>query len=228
MNITGKAMLAIVAMFLAALTLSCASTAPKESALLGAYAKNLGPGPEGGAKLRWMKPGVDFAKYDKLMVDSVLFYFAEDSESKAIDAEKMKELSDLFNQEFVQALRDKNVSIVAEPGPGVVRLRTAITDLKLNNQAVSAISTVTSLTPIGLGLNLVKRGATGTWAGSGMTKAEFMVLDAATGDVLAVAADERAAGFTERYTEMGSVKAAFQFWAERVVKFMEDVRGRKL
>ncbi len=226
MNITGKSVLAVVAVFLAAFTLSCASTAPKESAFLGAYAKNLQVGPEGGVKLRWVKPGADFAKYDKLMVDNVLFYFAEDSESKAIDAEKMKELSDIFNQEFVQTLKDK-VPIVAEPGPGVARIRVAVTDLKLNNQAVSAISTVTSLTPIGLGVNLIKRGATGTWAGSGMTKAEFMVLDTATNDVLVAAADEQAAGFTERYTEMGSVRAAFKFWAERVVRFMEDVRGGK-
>ncbi len=226
MKITGKAVLALVAVFLAAFTLSCASTAPKESALLGAYAQNLQPGPEGGAK-RWVKPGVNFAKYDKLMVDSVLFYFAADSESKAIDAEKLKELSDIFNQEFVQALKDKQVPIVAEPGPRVARLRVAITDLKLNNQAVSTLSTITSVTPIGLGLNLVKRGATGSWAGSGMTKAEFMVLDTATNEVLAVAADEQAAGFTERYTEMGSVKAAFRFWAERIGKFVEEAHAGK-
>ncbi len=226
MNITGKSVLAITVVFLAILMMSCASTAPKQSAFLGPYAQNLQQGPEGGAKFRWVKPGVDFAKYNKLMVDSVLFYFADDSECKAIDAEKMKELSDIFNQEFVQTLKD-NIPIVAEPGPGVARIRVAVTDLKLNNQAMSAISTVTSLTPIGLGVNLIKRGATGTWAGSGMTKAEFMVLDSATGDVLIAAADEQAAGLTERYTEMGSVKAAFKFWSERVVKFVSDVRSGK-
>ncbi len=227
MRISGKAVLAIAAVALATVTLSCA-TAPKESAFLGPYAKNLQPGPEGGAKLRWVKPATDFGKYNGLMVDNVLFYFAEDSESKAIDAEKLKELQDIFNQEFVQALRDnKIVNIVAQPGPRLARIRVAVTDLKLNNQAVSAISTVTSLTPIGLGVNLIRRGTTGTWAGSGMTKAEFMVLDAPTSDVLVVAADEQAAGFTERYTEMGSVKAAFKFWADRAVKFMEDVGGRK-
>ncbi len=227
MNLSGKAVLAIVAVFLAAFTLSCA-TAQKESAFLGPYAKNLQPGPEGGAKLRWVKPATDFGKYNGLMVDNVLFYFAEDSESKAIDAEKLKELQDIFNQEFVQALRDnKIVNIVAQPGPRIARIRVAVTDLKLNNQALSVLSTVTSLTPIGLGVNLVKRGATGTWAGSGLTKAEFMVLDSATSEVLAVAADEQAAGLTERYTEMGSVKAAFRFWGERLAKNIEQLRSGK-
>ncbi|MFZ3047051.1 MAG: DUF3313 family protein [Desulfatirhabdiaceae bacterium] len=37
----------------------------------------LKPGPEGGAKFRWLKPGVDFAKYSKLMVDSVIFFLCQ-------------------------------------------------------------------------------------------------------------------------------------------------------
>ncbi len=83
------------------------------------------------------------------------------------------------------------------------------------------------LSPAGMRLNLIKRGTTGTWAGSGMTKAEFLLLDSTTGEVLMAAADEHPAGFTERYTELGSVKAAFKFWAERGVKFVEDVRSGK-
>jgi hypothetical protein len=188
------------------------------------YAKNLQPGPEGGAKQRWLKPGVDFAKYDKLMVDSVLFYFDQQSEDKGIDAAKMKEMTDIFNEEFVKTLQGK-YPIVTEPGPGVARVRVAITDLKLNNPTASTVSTITSLTPMGLGVNLVTRGAKGSWVGSGMTAAEVMVLDAATNDVIAVGADERAAGFTERYTEMGSVNAAFKFWAERIVHFLDEARG---
>ncbi len=41
------------------------------------------------------------------------------------------------------------------------------------------------------------------------------------------ASDEHAAGFTERCTQMGSVKAAFKFWAERGLKFLEDVCSGK-
>jgi hypothetical protein len=226
MKAVGKASVAVGLALVLAMALSSCASKPQGSGFLQEYAANLQPGPEGGAKERWLKPGVDFKTYDKLMVDSVVFYFAEDSESKAIDPEKLKEMSDIFNQEFVQVLKEK-VPIVAEPGPGVARIRVAITNLKLNNQAVSAVSTITSLTPIGLGLNLVKRGATGTWAGSGMTAADMMILDTATNEVIAVARDEQAAGFTERYTEMGSVKAAFKVWAERIVKFMDELRAPK-
>jgi hypothetical protein len=227
MKTRGKAGVALgLGLFLVAFTTSCASTSPRGSTFLGPYAKNMQPGPEGGAKMRWLKPGVDFSKYNKLMVDSVLFYFAEDSEEKAIDGEKMKELTDLFNQEFVQTLNQK-YPVVAEPGPGVARIRVAITNLKLVSSAVGTLSTITSVTPVGLGINLVKRGTTGTWMGSGMTGAEMMVLDTVTNDVIAVAADERAAGFTERYSELGVVKDAFKFWAERITKFLDEAHRVK-
>ncbi len=44
--------------------------------------------------MRWLKPGVDFGKYNKIMLDSVIFYFGDDSEDKRIDAQDMKELAD--------------------------------------------------------------------------------------------------------------------------------------
>ena len=212
-------------LLLAVFASSCA-TEQRATGFLGEYAENLQSGPEGGAKARWLKPEVDFSKYDKLMVDSVVFYFADDSPSKAIDPVKLKELSDIFDLEFVQTLKEK-YPIVADPGPGVARMRVAITDLKLNNPAVSTLSTVTSVTPVGLGINLIRRGATGTWAGSGMTAAELMVIDTETNEVIAVAADEQAAGFTERYSEMGGVKAALKFWAERITQFVDQSRGGK-
>jgi len=221
-------MAVVLGFFLVAFTLSCASkkSETKGPGFLGEYAKDLQPGPKGGAKERWLKPGVDFSKYDKLMVDSVVFYFAEDSEDKTIDGEKMKELTDIFNQEFVHTLKEK-YPIVADPGPGVARVRVAITNLKQSKPVVGVITTITSVTPIGLGINLIKRGATGTWAGSGMTNAEIMVLDTVTNEVIAVAADERSAGFTERYTALGSLKDAFKFWAERITKFLDEAHGVK-
>jgi hypothetical protein len=195
----------------------------KYSGFLGDYYKNLQPGPEGGAKERWLKPGVDFSKYNKLMVDSVVFYFADDSEDKGIDAEQMKELTDAFNQELMNALKDK-YPIVAEPGPDVARLRIAITGVKKSKPGVSAVS---SILPIGLGISLIKKGATGSWSGSGGTNAEFMALDSTTGDVIAVAVDERSAGFTERFTSLGAAKDAFKVWAEGIRRFMDNPRAPK-
>jgi hypothetical protein len=196
---------------------------PKYSGFLGEYSANLQPGPEGGAKMRWLKPGVDFSKYNKLMVDSVIFYFAEDSEDKGINAEEMKELMDTFNQEIVNALKGK-YPIVAEPGPDVARLRIAITGVKKSKPGVSAVF---SVVPAGIGISLIKKGVTGSYTGSGGTQAEFMALDSMSNDVIAAAADERAAGYTERFTSLGAAKDAFKYWAGRIATFMDSTRAAK-
>ena len=155
------------------------------------------------------------------MLDSVIFFFADDSESKGIDAQNMKELADACNLEVVNVLKG-TYPIVAEPGPDVIRLRFAITDLKQSRPVLSAVS---SVIPIGLGVSILKKGATGSWAGSGATSAEFMALDSMTNDVIAVAQDEKSAGFTERFSKWGSTEEAFKFWAERIKQFIDKAHG---
>jgi hypothetical protein len=213
-------------------TISCASTgapskgaaaAPQPEGFLNGYYKDLQPGPEGGAKMRWLKPGVDFAKYNKVMLDSVIFFFADQSEYKGIDPQAMKELADACNLQVVNALKG-TYPIVAEPGPDVVRIRFAITDLEQSRPVLSAVTTVV---PIGLGISLIKKGATGAWTGSGATGAEVMAIDSMSGDVIAVAQDEKSAGFTERFSKWGSAEDAFKFWGERLKLFLDQAHGVK-
>ena len=207
-------------MFLA----SCATTAPPKTGFLGEYYKNLTPAPEGGiAKLRWLKPGVDFAKYTKVMVDYVVFSLAEDSQYKAISGDEMKELGDAASLALVNAIKKKD-PVVAEPGPDVWRLRMAIVGLKQSNPVISGITTVI---PIGIGISVIKKGAAGAWAGAGATRAEAMVLDSMTNEVLAVGTLEYAAGFTERFTKWGSVEDAFKYWGQKGSEAWGTLRGGK-
>jgi hypothetical protein len=206
---------------------SCATTQvaseQQKDAFLGDYAKDLAPGPEGGAKMRWLRPGVDFAKYHKVMLDSVVFFFANDSEYKGMDPNELKELADGFNLQIINALKD-SYPIVSEPGPDVVRIRFAVTNLESSKPALSA---VTSVVPVGLGLSFVKKGASGAWAGSGATSADMMALDSTTGEVIAVAQDERSAGFTDRFSKWGSANEAFKFWGERIKTILDSFHGAK-
>ncbi len=207
-------------MFLA----SCATTAPRNTGFLGEYYKNLMPAPEGGiAKMRWMKPGVDFAKYKKVMVDYVVFSLAEDSQYKAISGDEMKELGDAASLALVNAIKKKD-QVVAEPGPDVWRLRIAIVGLKQSNPAISAVTTVI---PVGLGISVIKKGAVGAWSGAGATQAEAMLLDSSTNEVLAVGYLEYTAGFTERFTKWGSVEDAFKYWGEKGAQAVEALRAAK-
>ena len=225
-------MAVVMGIVLVSFVISCASTdsqskkaatAPPTEGFLNGYYKDLQPGPEGGAKMRWLKPGVDFGQYNKIMLDSVVFYFAKDSENKGIDAQDMKELADGCNLEVVNVLKG-TYPIVAEPGPDVMRLRFAITDLKQSRPVLSAVS---SVVPIGLGISIIKKGATGSWAGSGATSVELMAMDSMTNEVIAVAQDDKSAGFTERFTKWGSTEDAFKFWAERIKQFIDKAHGMK-
>jgi len=183
----------------------------------------LTPGPEGGVKLRWLKPGADLREYNKFMVDSVIFYLADQSAYKGIDPQEMKEMADSFNKEIVAALKDK-YPIVTEPGPNVARIRFAITNIKASSPGVSA---VTSIVPIGLGVSVIKKGATGGWSGSGETCAELMVLDSVSNEVVAMAVDQQQAAFASRFSKWGSANDAFKFWSGRIVTFLDEANGIK-
>jgi hypothetical protein len=183
----------------------------------------LKPGPEGGIKLRWLKPGVDFSKYNRFMVDSVVFFLADKAEYKGIDPQEMKELADEFNKQIVAAFKDK-WPIVTEPGPDVARLRVAITNIKPSRPGVSA---VTSIVPVGLGVSLVKKGTTGGWAGSGETGMEAMVLDSMTNEIIGMGVDQRQAEFEQRFSKWGSATDAFKFWSENAVKNVDAFHGIK-
>ncbi|MEN6463559.1 MAG: DUF3313 domain-containing protein [Syntrophaceae bacterium] len=190
---------------------------------LGQYYNVLQPGPKGGAEKRWLKPGVNFGKYNKVMLESVVFYLAGDSDYKGIDPQVMKDLSDKFNLTVANAIKDK-YPIVTQPGPDVVILRPAITNLE---QSRPVLSGVTSVVPIGLGISIIKRGAAGSWTGSGETGMAMMAVDSMTNDVVAAAEDRQHAGFTERFSKYGSAEDAFKFWADRLRKFMDETHGVK-
>jgi hypothetical protein len=183
----------------------------------------LKPGPEGGAKLRWEKEGVTPRKYNRFMVDSVIFFLADKSDYKGIDPQEMKELADEFNKDLVAAFKDK-YPIVAEPGPDVARIRIAITDIKPSRPGVSA---VTSIIPVGLGVSLIKKGATGGWSGSGETGIEVMVLDSMTGEIVYLAVDQQKAAFESRFSKWGSAADAFKFWSEKAVAYIDHAKGVK-
>jgi hypothetical protein len=214
----GTAMRAALSMTLVLLIISCASV-QKPTGFLGDYYKNLQPGPEGGVKMRWIKPGYDFSKYNKVMLDSVVFYFAPDSEDKGIDADMMKELADAFNLEIVNSLKDK-YPIVSESGPDIIRIRFALTGIK---QSRPVLSGVTSIVPVGLAISVAKKGATGSWSGSGATDMEMMAIDTMSNEVVAVAQDEQTAAFTDRFSKYGSAKGAFKFWADRGRKMFDSL-----
>jgi hypothetical protein len=174
----------------------------------------LEPGPPGGAKMRWFKPGVDFARYTRLMIDRLMFFFAPDSAYKGMDPDDLKELSDAFHQHMVDALK-KSYPIAKAPAADVLRLRFAVTDLRQNRPVLAGLAADGSIEA---------EPASSAWSGAGATAAELLVLDSVTGDVVAAVQDERT-GLKEKFTKWGSAEDAFQFWAERIRTVLDQVHA---
>jgi hypothetical protein len=59
------------------------------------------------------------------------------------------------------------------------------------------------------------------------TGVELMAMDYMTNDVIAVAQDDKSAGFTERFSKWGSTEDAFKFWGERIKLFLDQAHGLK-
>ena len=204
----------------------CAATTntPLRAGFLGEYSEKLKPVVvDNKTAMRWMKPGVDFTRYNKFMVDYVVFSLAADSEYMGINGDEMKKLGDAASLAVVNAIKER-YEIVAEPGPDVLRVRIAIVGLKQSNPVQSGVTTVI---PVGLGISLVKKGATDAWIGSGATQGEMLCIDSVSNEIICAGHDEYTAGFTERFTKWGSVEDAFTYWAKRGVKALDNMKARK-
>ena len=222
-NILAVGMVLMVMAAVSEITITSAEAAgAAKSGFLGDYYDKLKPGSEGEPDLMWIKPGVDFTKYKKVMVDYVVFALADDSEYKGIDANEMKKIGDGASKALVNTLH-KEFPVVAEPGPDVLRIRAAIVDLKQSRPVVSA---VTSVLPVGLGISIIKKGATDSWTGSGATTAEMLIMDSMSQEVLAAGEDKKSAKFDERFSKWGSVEEAFEFWAQRLTKRLVNMRQK--
>ena len=191
------------------------------SGFLGDYSQ-LKPGTEGQAKMVYMKEGVDFAKYNKIMMDEVVFYFSPHAKNKEIDPEQMKELADMFHKDVFEALGTE-YPLVDQPGPDVMRLRVAITDIDLPHRG---LNTVTTVVPVGLAVSFVKKGITGKGSFVGEISMEVEILDSTTNERIAAAADRRAGGKIDSMSKFGTAEDAFKFWAQRLRARLDEFHGK--
>ena len=205
------------------MNMGCASKV-KTSGFLQDYPK-FEKGPSGGADWVYFEEGVDFKKYDKVLMDQVVFYFSKDSKYKGINPEEINKLSDAFHKAMVKALKDE-YPFVSEPGPGVLRIRCAITDVKKSRPL---LNTITAVMPIGLAISFVKKGVTGTHTNVGGASMEAEFLNSQTNERIAAVVDKRMAAKRKVFKGMrkwGHAEDAFNYWAKRLRKFLDEAHGK--
>ena len=139
-------------------------------------------------KVDWVyiKEDTNWKQYKKLMLDDVVFFAAQNADFKGMEAQEMVDLGKAFHQAFITNMAGA-VEFADKPGPDVMRMRLAITNLKPNN---TVTGTLTAIVPVGLALSTVKYAVTGSHIGIGSISVEAELVDSQTVEVLAALGDE--------------------------------------
>lgn len=125
----------------------------------------------------WFKDGIDFSRYTKVIIDAVQFY-PTPQPSERVSAGTLNDLRNYLEQALRLTYAD-TTAIVDQPGPEVVRLRSAITAVGVDTGLKPQ-----QLIPIALIFNAAKR-ATDSASYDVKLQAEFELIDTMTGEVLA-------------------------------------------
>jgi hypothetical protein len=168
-----------------------------------------------GVDQRYLKAGVDFKNYRKILMDEVVFFFKDEAAYKGVIPSEIKELSDEFHKAFVETLGGM---LTDKPGPGVARMRVAVTQIETSNPAVGTISTVV---PVGLAVSLAKKATTGEYTGVGSASMEAEFLDSVSNERIAAVIDKAPGGKMD-LGKLSAAKSAFKFWAERLQAFLQQ------
>ena len=158
----------------------------------------------------YKNPNLTLADYDKFIVDPILVHFAPNAKGTAMDPAKVKKVTDYAAEQLSRALSER-YQVVSAAGPGVLRLRIALTDIKKTTPAMNILPQ-TKLSGVGIG-------------GASM---EAEAVDSQSGErVLAVVASGKGSFFAFKagLESLGHAKEVIGKWAERFAKRVDKAHG---
>lgn len=172
----------------------------------------------------YINPQANFRAYNKAMVDPITLWVAKDSRMADMSQEDLKALADHLYLAAYHAL-DKDYTMVSQPGPGVLRLRAAITEAKGSKVGLDVFSAVY---PGARLLSAGKKLSSGTHSFVGKAGIEVEVVDSVSGARLLAAVDERAGAKTLKgsFDTWDDVKSAYDHWADRLNIRLDELRER--
>lgn len=200
----------------AAAMVACASTptAPEPeqySGFLSDYSRlQEATAADGVPVMRWISPKLTAETYNKVMIDPVQFH-PEPQPSEQVNTEVLAQIRDYFDTVLRERMSE-NYTLVDQPGPGVVRLRPAITGVVTSREALKAYQYL----PIGL-IFTAAREATGTRPEQVVVAVEAELLDSQTGEqlgaVVRTGTGESLKGSSDQLT-LSNVQPVLDHWAD--------------
>jgi hypothetical protein len=197
--------------------------------------------PEGGNSeaYKYLDPKADGAKYNKLMIDRIKVYLKDDAASKEIDPAELKEITDYFHRAIVKAVEGV-YPVVREPGPDVLRLRVAITDLVPNKPEASVVTLVVPYVWVAEAGAGAAEGKAGSTPFIGEATVEIEALDSKSSKQLAAYIETRtgkkynwthgvgtaAKDYLKAYSTWAYTKQAMDHWAQLIRKRLDAAHGK--
>lgn len=201
----------------ALLLTACSSTlkAPINKAeincgLIGKYCDQLTPGTSGQMGLRYVRPGVNWSQYDKIIIAPVTYWGSEEAKIPSADRQT---LVNFFQQTLTEQL-GKKFKVVDQPGPGVMTMTVALTDA---DSATPVLRSISMIVPQARLLSSVTYLVSGSFPFVGGAQVEAKLEDSVSGQVLAAIVDRRLGGASASagfQWQWGDVQNAMNFWAE--------------
>ena len=206
----------------------CTSPTPNKplnfSGFLGNYS-GLRPAPDGSGAWNYRKPNVDFKSYTKIMLDPLVIWPSTQSTYGGLDASTAWRLARAFEDQMRQALAG-GYKIVDRPGPGVLRLRAALTDIVLKRPGVESPG---PLIPLANDILVqASEKVSGLNALEGEAAIEAELLDAQSHERLAAYVEKRAGSnvlLTKDKDSLGPILDLFSYWAKRLRQRLDEARG---
>jgi hypothetical protein len=173
----------------------------------------------------YINPSAAWSKYSAFYIESVSMWVNQ-AEAAKLNPEDQQMITDML----YKALRDKlgeKFKLADHPGPGVIKLRAALTQVKGAKVALNAVTTVIPQLRV---VSTLAGTAADTAALVGSASVEAEATDSITNERLGAAISARAGtkGLARAFSKWADVQAICDVWAERMRDFFakQGVRQR--
>ncbi|MCP3920811.1 MAG: DUF3313 domain-containing protein [bacterium] len=193
----------VLALFLAT---GCGSSPPAPTGFLSDYSRLE---QASSTSLRWVdEEGVK--RYETFWIDAVEVHFHDEKEAKKADMKSFRELTTYTHRAVREALQD-GYEVAAGPGPGVARVRIALTDIE-------KVGPVRKIIPV-----LMVFGA-----GAGGAAMEAEIVDSVSGEQFAAIIESQSGSRLplDGLGRLSDAKAIIDGWAKRFRERLDAINAR--
>ncbi len=179
-------------------------------------------------KSKWLyiDEKANFSAYNKIMLDDVVFFLSEKADYKGIEVQELVDLGEAFQKAVIMNLSGA-YEFTDKPGPGVLRVRMAVTELVPTS---SVMGTLTTVIPIGLALSFAKKAATGSHIGMAEVTFEAEMIDSQSGETLGAVVDSQTGSkhkIATSVSKWGHAIDIFNLWGQTLRTRLDKLSGRK-